>query len=255
MTRQEHEERYKKLLIAVSVLRSEIYFMNKNMVEIEDIMKKAFRMYRIMNEGEYPQAMKDMSLDIAKDVHEIKKDYIRVIRGLQQNFLPEMKVDRMSIKDIVSILEQDVREQIRERKGKIRFASVVRDNFMVTEHFALMSVLRNLVLNSIDAIGDRQQGGDIQLIVRRSLEKDSYEIIIEDDGMGIREKDLEMIFDAGYSTKFDDETGAINRGIGLTLVRDLLRDKFDGNVQVKSKEGAYTVFKIRIPVQSVEAEK
>lgn len=254
LAREEHEERYKKLMIMVSVFRSEIYFMNKNMVEIEDIMKKAFKMYRTMNEGEYPLAMKEMSLDIAKDVHEIKKDYIRVIKGLQENFLSDMDVNKMSIKDIVSILEQDIKEQIQERKVRIRFVTAVRANFVVEEHFGLMSVLRNLVLNSIDAIGDRPQGGIIQLIVKELPEKEAYEINIEDDGSGIRKSDLETIFDAGYSTKFDDETGAINRGVGLTLVRDLVRDKFHGDVQVESKEGFYTIFKIQIPKGSVEGE-
>ncbi len=255
LNKEEHEERYKKLMIMVSVFRSEIYFMNKNMVEIEDIMKKAFKMYRIMNDGSYPEDMKEMSLDIAKDVHEIKKDYIRVIRGLQQNFLADMDISTMNIRDIVSILELDIREQIAERKSKVRFVTAVRTDFSVKDHFSIMSILRNLVLNSLDAIGDQRRGGVVQLRVEENRQAEAYQFIIEDNGSGIRKSDLEMIFEAGYSTKFDDETGAINRGVGLTLVRDLVKDKFHGEVSVETEEGSHTIFHIQIPKKYIEGDE
>lgn len=251
LSKEEHEERYKKLMIMVSVFRSEIYFMNKNMAEIEDIMKKAFRMYKTMEDGEYPEPIKEMSLDIAKDVHEIKKDYIRVIKGLQENFLAEMDVDKISIRDIVSILDMDIKERIAAKKVNAHFVTSVRANFMVTEHFSLMSVLRNLAVNALDAVAESGRPGLVQLEVRENVDKRCFEIIVEDNGTGIRKKDIDVIFDAGYSTKFDGETGNINRGVGLTMVRDLVRDRFHGTVEVESEEGIGTKFKVCIPFENV----
>lgn len=38
----------------------------------------------------------------------------------------------------------------------------------------------------------------------------------------------------------------------MTLVRDLVRDKFGGEVGVESKEGRYTDFQITIPVENMQ---
>ena len=254
LSKEEHEERYKKLMIMVSVFQSEIYFMKKNMVEIEDIMKKAFQLYRILDEKEYPDYMRELSLDIAKDVHEIKKDYIRVIKGLQENFLADMDVHSMNIKDIVNILETDIKERIFEKKANVHFVAEVRANFAVEDHFSLMSIMRNLAMNSLDAVEEQYREGLIRLIVKENADSRCYEIELEDNGGGIREDDIDYIFDAGYSTKFDDAKGNISRGVGLTLVRDLVRDNFNGDITVESDEGAGTKFKIIIPEKSVEKE-
>lgn len=254
LSKEEHEERYKKLMIMVSVFKSEIYFMQKNMVEIEDIMKKAFQLYRTMGEKEYPDSMRELSLDIAKDVHEIKKDYIRVIKGLQENFLADMDVHNMCIKDIINILEMDIKEMIFEKKANIHFVAEVKTNFSVEDHFSLMSIIRNLAINSLDAVERMDREGMIKVLVKKNNEEHCYEIDVEDNGGGIRKNDMDDIFDAGYSTKFDDETGNISRGVGLTLVRDLVRDKFCGNIIVKSEEGSGTKFKVLIPENSVERE-
>lgn len=248
LSKEDHEERYKKLMIMASVFKSEVYFMNKNMVEIEDVMKKAFTLYRTMIEREYPPEMGKLALDISKDVHEIKKDYIRVIRGLQDNFLADLDVSEMRIKDILHILEMDVGEQIRERKQDILFYSKVRENFSVRDHFSLMSILRNLIINSIDSIGAKKRGQVKLDVFPGDGDNQGYYIFnITDNGPGIPESDMEVIFDPGFSTKFDEETGDINRGVGLTLVRDLIRDKFQGQISVESKLGVYTKFQIKLP--------
>ena len=253
LNREEHEERYKKLMIMASVFKSEVYFMNKNMVEIEDVMKKAFSLYRTLSQEAYPQEMEELALDISKDVHEIKKDYIRVIKGLQDNFLADLDVSGMAIKDITHILEMDVNEQIRERNQDITFTVRVKGNPNVADHFSLMSILRNLVLNSVDSIGSKKNGM-IQLAVFPGEREDSglYVFSITDNGPGIKAKDMDVIFDPGFSTKFDEDTGDISRGVGLTLVRDLISDKFQGCVTVESREGVYTRFRVKLPAALME---
>ena len=59
-------------------------------------------------------------------------------------------------------------------------------------------------------------------------------IEIKDNGPGIPEDEKEYIFVPGYSTKFDEETGDINRGVGLTLAKDLITDQFDGYIELGS---------------------
>lgn len=158
LIREEHEERYRKLMLLASGFKSEIYFMNKNMKEIEDITKKAFRAYRIIEEQNYSDELKNLALDISKDIHEIKKDYMRVIKGLEEISIDQLDILGMNIKDIVMILENDTNEQIRIEKLGVAFIADVKTNFYAEEHFYLMSVLKNLITNGIEGAEGRKNG-------------------------------------------------------------------------------------------------
>lgn len=246
---EEHEERYKKLMVMASVFNSEVYFMNKNIVEIEDVMKKAFALYKGLSDNIEADEGKRLALDIAKDVHEIKKDYIRVIKGLQDNFLSEIKTSPMKISDIVRILDTDITDRIREHGSNIYFKVDLKTNFTVFNHFSMMSILRNLIMNSVEAMG-KKEDGIIDLTI--SQIGDAYVFTIYDNGPGIRNNEMDVIYDPGFSTKFDNYTGDISRGVGLTLVKNLVEDIFNGVIKVESKEEKYTKFEIVIPVEEME---
>ena len=65
---------------------------------------------------------------------------------------------------------------------------------------------------------------------------------------------MDYIYNPGFSTKFDETTGNIERGIGLALVRDLTRDTFSGDIAVNSEIGKGTTFRISIPKDIFEGE-
>mgnify|MGYP000438243806 FL=1 len=75
-------------------LKNEIYFMRKNSEEIESVMANAYRLYEKLSEQGLPEEMKQMSLAIARDVHEIKKDYFRIIQGIEQEIGDEYDEER-----------------------------------------------------------------------------------------------------------------------------------------------------------------
>lgn len=244
LIKEEHEERYRRLMLMTSSFKSEIYFMNKNAAEIEDVMKKSFSVYEIISKNHYPEELKNLTLDIAKDVHEIKKDYIRVMRGLEEIANNKIDVEHMNIKDIISILEIDTKDYIVMKNLDIELDFKVECSFYVLEHFYLMSAIRNLIFNSIEAIDNKKRG-----LVKLTIEEtgDDYVFSVSDNGAGINYSNLDFIFNPGFSTKYDKKTGNICRGIGLTLVRDLVQDIFKGNISVQSMENKGTTFMVKIP--------
>lgn len=244
LIKEEHESRYRKLMLLTSGFKSEIYFMNKNIKEIEDVMKKSYNAYKIISENNYPKELKDLSLDIAKDVHEIKKDYIRIIKGLEEISKDKIDNTNMNIKDIVDILEIDTKEYIRMNNLDISLSFSIRTDFYVKEHFYLMSILNNLINNSVESIGKKKKG--ILKLTIYETGKD-YVFEIKDNGTGIKESNLAYIYNPGFSTKFDETTGNIERGIGLALVRDLTKDTFHGSITVKSEFDKGTTFILNIP--------
>lgn len=69
------------------------------------------------------------------------------------------------------------------------------------------------------------------------------EIDIGDTGAGISDDMLPVIFDPFVTTKASDAAG----GIGLTIVRQIV-ERLGGQVRVRSKAGAGTVFTVALPV-------
>ena len=122
-------------------LKNEIYFMKKNSEEIESVMSNAYRLYERLSAMDVPDDMKKMSLSIARDVHEIKKDYIRIILGLEQEISEEYDEKQMSFQDLLQILEATTYHILETRPVHIRLVFQCSDNFITREHYELMAVL------------------------------------------------------------------------------------------------------------------
>ncbi len=251
LIKEEHESRYRKLMLLTSGFKSEIYFMNKNISQIERVMKKSYNAYKMIFDNNYPRELKNLSLDIAKDVHEIKKDYLRIIKGLDAISKDKIDYSKMSLKDIVNILETDIKEYIKANNLDISINFSIRTSFYIEKHFYLMSILNNLINNSIESIG-KMKKGILKLIIYETNQ--DYVFEVKDNGKGIKESDLDYIYNPGFSTKFDETTGNIERGIGLALVKDLIKGTFNGSITVRSEPKKGTTFMINIPKRIIEGE-
>lgn len=253
LKREEHENRYRRLFLMTTGLKNEIYFMKKNSEEIESVMGNAYRLYEKLSEMEdVPDDMKRMSLAIARDVHEIKKDYIRIIQGIEEEIAEEYDEKRMSFQDLLNILEQTTYHLLEGKLIHITLLFQCENDFVTTEHYELMSILKNIVNNAIEAIEGAQKKGTIQILEHR--ENNNYVFQIIDDGPGISPRHLPNIFKMGYSTKFDYVTGNIYRGVGLYGVKATVEEKFGGTIDVESTFGKGTTFTIKIPAHALEEE-
>ena len=121
---------------------------------------------------------------------------------------------------------------------------------MTKEHYILMAVLKNLVNNAIEAIETKGRSGTVRIAEKK--EGNSYLFEVTDDGPGISERQLPNIFKMGYSTKFDEKTGNIYRGVGLVGVKNAVEEQFKGSIDVESTPGKGTKFRIVIPAEMLE---
>lgn len=256
LIKEEHDKEYRKLIVQASVFESELHVMDKNASEIEAIMRQAFSLYKAMETMDAPQELKDTSLDISKNAHEIKGDYLNIISVLKDTFIGDIDEGKLTIKDIVSIEKSNLLSTIKNRGYRVDFTSRVKVNFEVKQYFKMMSIIRNLVLNSAEAIGT--DGGKITLTIK--AEGDNYILEVRDTGPGISPNHLEAVFFDGYSTKFNLETGNVQRGLGLALVKDYVENFFGGKITVESEKGKFTEFRVSMPkarfeeVEEVEDE-
>jgi hypothetical protein len=169
LVNKEHDAEYKKLLTQASIFEGELHVMEKNLVEIEDIMKKAYELHQSMSHIDAPKELQDTSLEIAKNAHEVKGDYMSVIGVLKETYVGGFGDKGMSIHDIVALERANVLSLIRSRGYHIDVSMKIKADFRVTKSFKMMSIIRNLLTNSAEAIGER--GGRISISVTEVLDK------------------------------------------------------------------------------------
>ena len=76
----EHQKRYRSLNLLISNTQAEMFYLKKSMKDIEAVMSKSYSLYETYKDNEY---LREKTLDIAREVHEIKKDYYRVLKGFE----------------------------------------------------------------------------------------------------------------------------------------------------------------------------
>jgi signal transduction histidine kinase len=127
--------------------------------------------------------------------------------------------------------------------------TVVREyaeDLPVIEAYAseLNQVWTNIIDNAIDAMD-----GEGTLIVRTRQEDPWVVVEIEDNGPGIPEENQSKIFDPFFTTKGPGK----GTGLGLNISRNLVVQKHQGQISVKSKPGG-TCFSVRLPMDFKPAE-
>ena len=137
--------------------------------------------------------------------------------------------EQMEFQDLMHILENSTRRMLGENRASIRLECRRTADFSTQEHYRLLSILKNLVTNAIEAI--QGAGGRGIVLVEERVEGDTLFLTVSDDGPGISERSMHNLFQVGYSTKFDPETGNINRGVGLPAVKSLT-EELGGSVSV-----------------------
>lgn len=252
LQKEEHEKRYQRLFLMTTGLKNEIYFMKKNSEEIENVMGNAYRLYEKLSSMEISDETKKMSLAIAKDVHEIKKDYLSIIKGIEKEISEEYDEKYMRFSDILTILKDTTYHLMESKKLNLTLKFNYNDDFITCEHYELMSILKNLVTNAIEAIEQQEKGDTIA--IEQAILNDCCMLVVKDNGPGISKRHIDKIFNMGYSTKFDTVTGDIYRGVGLYGVKATVEEKFGGTIKANSVYGEGTDFIIKIPKKAIMEE-
>lgn len=243
-----HEQRYRRLFLMTANLKTELYFLQKDAEDIERVMSKAYQLYEHL-EGEEPSGeLTALALSIARDVHEVKKDNLRIIRGLEEDVAQAYDHQAMALSDLLHILQVSTRQFLGGRWGEIRLECRCGRDLPVEEHYRLLSVLKNLVTNAVEAIQSDKGRGSVRVDITQQGGR--LCAAVADDGPGIPPRAMKMLFQVGYSTKFDETTGDINRGVGLPAVQYIV-DELGGGIRVESEPGQGTTFFVDLPLSAI----
>lgn len=102
----------------------------------------------------------------------------------------------------------------------------------------LYRVFFNLIENAVKYNHDN---GNVDITVKQ--EKGRACVVVEDNGIGMDEKDLSHIFEPFFRVDPSRSQGIPGSGLGLAVVR-LIMERYDGEIEVESRKGVGTTFTV-----------
>ena len=254
VTKEEHQKRYKELLILTSKLKSEIFFLKKSMQDIENAMAKSYRIYNTIKESN-PMGKEEIEkitadcLNLSIDIHEIKKDYNRIVISMEK-LMPTGDIHKtMRISEIFETIGDIFDRYIEAISKDITLSFEMEKNYRIKEYFIIMSILNNLIQNSVEACFR----SDSFIKVRCFSHESMLFFAVSDNGKGIGEKERELIFEPGFTTKFNPETGHVSTGLGLTHIKILL-EHLEGKIKIDEGIEGITQVVLEIPMDKIVGE-
>ena len=183
--------------------------------------------------GNRRRKLLEMSLSETVRVTEMLRKMLSFSKPDQEERVP---VDINTILDEILLLHE---KQLWEYSIKVvhRFAENLAPVYASKNQ--LRQVFLNLISNAKDAM---LEGGRLTV----TTEGDDYfvHITVADNGVGIKEEHLDLVFETFFTTKKDSVKGV---GLGLSVCYGFIKDH-NGDIKVDSRLGEGTTFTISLPV-------
>jgi len=239
------------LLLLLSNLYEESIHVKKTLKNVEIITKESYELYRSLKKGkvseEEAKKLSYTALKIAGDIHDIKKDNQRIYAGISKLITSEKFSEYMQLQDLLHIIINSNKKYADSLGKKIAFTLKAEVSDDLYEAYFLLSIINNLVANSIEAI---EQIGEIAIYAHETKERLYMEVI--DTGVGIEAKYQEMIYKPGFSLKFNGE-GISSTGIGLSYSKEMLAG-YGGSIAHEAAPNGGTKFMIELPKERLMKE-
>ncbi|MBQ8246055.1 MAG: response regulator [Lachnospiraceae bacterium] len=142
-----------------------------------------------------------------------------------------------------------------EQKG-LEFRVDVAENMPSKLHGDAVRI-RQILINLLNNAVKFTKEGYVQLeVAGETLADDMFrlEMVVKDSGIGIKEEDLQLIFESFRQLDMKRNRQSEGTGLGLAITKKLIR-LMDGDIQVESEYGKGTTFRVSIKQHKVDSNE
>ena len=190
-----------------------------------------------------PIAAMNFLLDNEEVDQKILQQELFKIERYVEMVLTYIRLDSISSDYVITKINLDevVKESVKKYatifiNKKIKLNYVSHETMVISDKKWLSFAFEQILGNSVKYSGT---GGEI------TIETCENKLVIEDNGMGIKEEDLPRIFEKGF-TGFNGRYEKKSSGLGLYLCKKTL-DKLGHHIEISSKVGEGTRIEITFP--------
>lgn len=140
--------------------------------------------------------------------------------------------------DCVDELEKDVKKI----GGNLYLHYIIKDTLIKVDPEKLMRVFINLIENAIKYRSE----APVEIVILTNRDDDGVFINISDNGIGVPESDLPLIFERFYRTDKSRNLNIGGSGIGLSICKEII-EAHGGRISATSNDTAGLTLSIRLP--------
>jgi signal transduction histidine kinase len=189
---------------------------------------------------------------LARDFDKSLKNLLSLLENLlewsrSQTGILEIKQEPLELKSLINLNVELLRKMAENKEIHIQ-TEVPGTLWAFAGKNQMNTVLRNLISN---AVKFTKPGG--QVIIRAQEWKDVLEIIVTDNGIGIRQEVLEKLFKIEHKHSSLGTANEKGTGLGLMLCKEFI-EQSGGTLKVESQEGKGSTFRFTVPKTRVLQE-
>ncbi|MCB1190920.1 MAG: hybrid sensor histidine kinase/response regulator [Leptospiraceae bacterium] len=193
----------------------------------------------------YSKNQHNIPYDIIESLFQSTENAYKLLENLLQ--WSRVQMNRIECIPITFYLNKVVEAVINNLSGiayrkDITIKQTIDPNVQIFADYSMVeTVIRNLVSNSIKFT---QIGGQIE--ISSVSKKNMQEISITDNGIGIKQTDLDKLFKINVKYSKSGTIGETGTGLGLIICKELI-EKNNGKIWVESNPGKGSTFKFVLP--------
>ncbi|AOM84063.1 Sensor histidine kinase glnK [Salisediminibacterium beveridgei] len=247
---EEEKKQSDHMFLLISDLYAESIQLKQSIARSEKITSNLYYLSKeIKNDVSLPLSKK--ILEMAGEVHDFKKDHQRIFASLEQIIKDQKKTEQLNVCQLLEILIKSNEAYASYLEKNITISVSVLNKQDMIHSFLTMSVINNLISNSIESINGT---GHINLNIENPEGSKFIYFQVTDDGPGIKKQDQPLIFSPGFTTKYNKE-GNPSNGIGLSYIKHSL-ESFNGSITLEeSTPHIQTRFSVVLPREIVNDHK
>ncbi len=179
-----------------------------------------------------------------EDIERIRQiiEHVRVFSRDQKSIV----FDRLDVNAVIRDALSMMQVQLTNRNIDVACRLDENPGYTIGNRYKLEQVVLNLISNARDAVEDRALSADAgyrkKIAIETVADGETIRIVVEDNGIGIRESEIGSIFDPFYTSKAPDK----GTGLGLSICYGIVRE-MNGDISVESRSDDFTRFTITLP--------
>lgn len=155
-------------------------------------------------------------------------------------------LEQVDIHHIISETGNEFKTRLDALSGKIDYNLDAKYHTLKIAPDHVVLIFSNLIDNAV-----KYSSLAPQITISTVNRKNTIEITVKDNGIGIDTKDLPMIFDKYYRVSTGNVHNVKGFGLGLTYVKKLI-EQYKGKIEVLSSKNSGTLFTITLPLENEE---
>lgn len=221
---------------------------NVNLEEVPEHLRKLVEKTRVMLKKIQDDATRGG--DIVKTLLNFsrpgKMDRIGIVTGI--NLAKDLAQYRVEFAEIECEVVSE--NPLPEMNGNANQLAEMFFNLLANGYDAIQGKKEAIKSGQMSVVGAQAYRGKIGISVSAAAKEGAawLQVVVHDDGIGIRPEDLSRLFVPFYTTKATSQKGT---GLGLYVIKRII-ENHGGKIDVSSAYGQGTTFTIRLPAMAKE---